>query len=1021
MAFCADLHVHSKYSRATSRDLDLEHLAWWAARKGLAVVGTGDCVHPGWFAEIGERLVAGDDGLFGLKPEIWARLEATLPPACRRPPRFVLTTEISTIYKRDGRTRKVHHLILVPDLAAAERLAAALARVGNIASDGRPILGLDSRDLLEIVLDSGPDSHLIPAHIWTPWFSALGMQSGFDSIAACYGDLADRIFAVETGLSSDPAMNWRVSSLDRYRLTSSSDAHSPAKLAREATRFTCAADYFAMILALRTGAGYGGTVEFFPEEGKYHLDGHRACGICQDPAQTIAQGGICPVCGKPLTVGVAHRVEVLADRPEPVPPATAGEVASLVPLAEILGEIAGCGPDSKTVARDYDRVLADLGPELSVLSEVPADEIARSHPVLAEAVRRLRAGRVIRKAGYDGVFGTIRLFEDAEVRRLGGLLFDLPEARRAAEPPPAPVPEASPPTEAAAPGPRPQATGGEGPLAGLDADQRGVAAGEGGPVVVLAGPGSGKTRALTRRIAHLVAETGVAPESCLAITFTRRAAGEMRQRLDALLPGRARGCTVASFHALGMMILRRDGASVGLDPDFRLVDEAERAAVLARALDVSPSRADRLLEAVSRQKRTGVRAGGEEGAAFDACVRLARERGWVDFDDLIGLAVRVLESDAAAAARWRGRFSHICADEFQDVDPLQYRLLRLLMPDGGDLCVIGDPDQAIYAFRGADSACFDRFARDYPGARTLRLSRNYRSTGTIVAAAAQAIGGPPGVAERAMGEPVAVHEAADERAEAAFVAAEIGRLMGGHDMQTAGRAGETLGFADFAVLYRTDAQSAPLAEALDRAGIPFGKSTPALISARPAVRSLLAELEDGPEDGDLAVRIGAAVERLRGADASLDAAALAEARRWLLALAGTGDAAALREAARLSRESDFWDARGQRVSLLTMHAAKGLEFPVVFVAGLEDGLVPLLRPDEAEDADARAEERRLFYVAMTRAMDRLYLTRARRRLIFGEVRDRAASPFLAAIADGLTARAATKKRRRAEPRQYDLF
>src|SRR5690606_28375676 len=316
MGFYADLHVHSKYSRATSRDLDLERLFWWAARKGISVVGTGDCVHPIWLAEIKDKLAPVGNGLFRLLPEIEEALWATLPPGCRRPVFFMLSTEISTIYKKDGKTRKVHHLIYVADLGAADRLAASLGRIGNIASGGRPILGLDSRDLLEITLESGPDSYLVPAHLWTPWFAALGSRSGFDSIDACYGDLAGHIFAVETGLSSDPAMNWRVSSLDRFRLTSNSDAHSPGKLGREATRFSSEPDYFAIRKALETGEGYVGTVEFFPEEGKYHMDGHRACGVRLDPKETIAMGGRCPVCGRPVTIGVAHRVEALADRSE---------------------------------------------------------------------------------------------------------------------------------------------------------------------------------------------------------------------------------------------------------------------------------------------------------------------------------------------------------------------------------------------------------------------------------------------------------------------------------------------------------------------------------------------------------------------------------------------------------------------------------------------------------------------------------------------------------------------------------
>lgn len=435
MTFLADLHVHSKYSRATSRDLDLEHLAWWAARKGIGVVGTGDCVHPAWIAEIGEKLMPDGGGLFRLRPDIEAEVERRLPPACRRPVRFMLSTEISTIYKKGDKTRKIHHLIYAPDLDAAGKLAEKLARIGNIASDGRPILKLDSRDLLEATLESGPGCYLVPAHIWTPWFAALGSKSGFDSIGECYGDMAGHIFAVETGLSSDPSMNRRVSSLDRYRLVSNSDAHSPGRLGREATRFSCTPDYFSIRHALETGEGYGGTVEFFPEEGKYHLDGHRACHVRLSPRETLALGGRCPVCGGKLTVGVAHRIEMLADRAEDkalelVP---AGEVSSLVSLPEILAEIVGTGAASKTVAQAYEHITSVLGPELFILDVAPVEDIARADPLLGEAVTRLRAGAVLRESGYDGEYGVIRLFRDGELERPARRRH---KAGRVAAPPP---------------------------------------------------------------------------------------------------------------------------------------------------------------------------------------------------------------------------------------------------------------------------------------------------------------------------------------------------------------------------------------------------------------------------------------------------------------------------------------------------------------------------------------------------------------------------------------------------------
>lgn len=439
MRFYGDLHVHTRFSRATSRDSDLEHLALWAGKKGIRVVGTGDFTHPGWFAELGEKLIPAEDGLFRLREEAmvenpaaegrWVEVLGDIPSSCRGPVSFILSVEISTIYKKGERTRKVHHVVFVPSLAAAARLNRSLAKVGNIASDGRPILGLDSRHLLEMVLESDEDSFLVPAHIWTPWFAVFGSKSGFDSLEECYGDLADRIFAVETGLSSDPPMNWRVSGLDRCRLVSNSDAHSPSKLGREACVFDAYPSYFSILAALRTGKGYVGTMEFFPDEGKYHLDGHRKCGVRLEAAESRRLGGLCPKCGSSLTLGVMHRVEELADRKDGSKPASAGDFRSLIPLNEILSEIADCGPSSKTVLRQYEDLIRALGPEIGILADIPPEVIgkASASPLLEEAIRRMRRGQVKREAGYDGEYGVIRLFRDEELKRSGfsGVLFPL--------------------------------------------------------------------------------------------------------------------------------------------------------------------------------------------------------------------------------------------------------------------------------------------------------------------------------------------------------------------------------------------------------------------------------------------------------------------------------------------------------------------------------------------------------------------------------------------------------------------
>jgi uncharacterized protein (TIGR00375 family) len=434
MEFIADLHVHSPFSRATSRESTLGGLFAWARIKGIQVVGTGDFTHPGWLDRLKEDLEPAEPGLFRLKrgTEVPSPLPGLAPPP--GPVRFLLSAEISCIYKRHGALRKVHNLLYVPDLASASRISSRLAGIGTIDSDGRPILGLDSRDLLEILLEQAPEGFLVPAHIWTPWFSLFGSKSGFDDIEACFGDLTPHLFALETGLSSDPAMNRLVSSLDRFSLISNSDSHSPAKLGREANLFSTGFDYYSLRTAIQGNRreSFRGTVEFFPEEGKYHHDGHRVCRVCLDPRESRHLGLRCPRCGKPLTVGVLHRVLALADREHPLHRPDVPEVFHLIPLPEILGEILNAGPSSKVVMQHYVEAVRRFGSEFALLLRTPLEEIGRQSPLLEKAISRIREGRVIRRPGYDGTFGSIRMFTEGELERPGetsGLFRDDPPRR----------------------------------------------------------------------------------------------------------------------------------------------------------------------------------------------------------------------------------------------------------------------------------------------------------------------------------------------------------------------------------------------------------------------------------------------------------------------------------------------------------------------------------------------------------------------------------------------------------------
>ena len=409
MKIIGDLHIHSRFSMATSKEGTPENLDFWARKKGISLIGTGDFTHPAWRAELRERLIPEGNGLYRLKEE-YVKEESR--KFSGEGTRFVVSGEISSIYKKNGKTRKVHNVILLPGLEAADAMAQCLEKIGNIHSDGRPILGLDSHDLLEMMLDVFPEGILIPAHIWTPHFSVLGAKSGFDSVEECFEELTSYVHALETGLSSDPAMNWRISGLDRYQLVSNSDAHSPSRLGREANLLDIECSYEGLYQAIQTGKGLEGTVEFFPEEGKYNFDGHRKCGVSLSPTEAERLGEICPVCGKKLTMGVDHRVEQLADREEGFVKEDGRKYESLVPLPEVISACMGYSTASKKVQGCFEQMLQKLGTEFDILRNVPAEDIKScAGERIAEGIENVRTGHVKRIPGYDGEYGKIELFD----------------------------------------------------------------------------------------------------------------------------------------------------------------------------------------------------------------------------------------------------------------------------------------------------------------------------------------------------------------------------------------------------------------------------------------------------------------------------------------------------------------------------------------------------------------------------------------------------------------------------------
>lgn len=423
MQFIADFHIHSKYSRATSKDGNIDNFAKWAKIKGVDILGTGDFTHPLWFRELKEKLEPAEQGLYRFKNH----------NNNHNGTKFILTTEISSIYSKKGKTRKIHNIIFAPSFDVVEKINTHLGWIGNLKSDGRPILGLDAKELVKIVLGISPDCLVVPAHAWTPWFSIFGHFSGFDSIEECFEEYTKYIYAIETGLSSDPEMNWRWSKLDNITLISNSDAHSPSKIGREANVFEGDEISYNLIIGAikNTKRNQGGaegnqsqrelklikTLEFFPEEGKYHWDGHRACEIVLNPEESLKYNNLCPRCGKPLTIGVMNRVCQLADRKSGEKPANAIPFQRLIPLEEIIADVLGVGVGTKGVEGHYKNLIRVFGSEFKVLLDAKKREIASvSLPEIAEGIERVRQEKISVNPGYDGEFGKVSIFNTTEER-----------------------------------------------------------------------------------------------------------------------------------------------------------------------------------------------------------------------------------------------------------------------------------------------------------------------------------------------------------------------------------------------------------------------------------------------------------------------------------------------------------------------------------------------------------------------------------------------------------------------------
>ncbi len=1003
--FIADLHLHSRFSRATSKKLSPSLLAAWGTLKGVDVLATSDFTHPEWLQMLEDELEPGSNGLFKLwgDPDLSPLVPGVEYPLKSRV-RFMLGTEISSIYKRSGGVRKVHNLVYMPGMEQVRKFNRRLGEVGNLEADGRPILGLDSHDLLEMVLETDPLAFLIPAHVWTPWFSVFGSKSGFDSLEECFGDLSPHIFALETGLSSDPDMNWMWSSLDKYVLVSNSDAHSGENICREANIFQGEPGYEGIYRALRRealGHKFLGTLEFYPEEGKYHMDGHRKCGVVMDPRETMACNGVCPVCGKKLTIGVMNRVLSLADREEPQQPAGHPGFSSLIPLCEILSEILGTGPKSKKVRSMYFRMLGRFRSEREILRDVPLEDLACYSSRVAEGVGRMRSDEVIRMPGFDGQYGQISVFSQKERLAMNkGPMFSSLTGSSCGE-------ENSPENGKIDYGAEEPVVEQKGLLPeseGFNSRQMQAINHGPGPVLVLAGPGTGKTRTLLGRIDRLIRE-GTNPRHILALTFTRKAAREMKERLAACL-GEMGVPQAETLHALAFDYWRQ----VHKEAPLILSDEEGKKLFAQTNPDLKGADLRREWErySLARERKDAI---GEYGEAF---ARAKQAKNLVEYVDFLAFWHQEIKS-----GNYICPFTHVLVDEIQDLSPLQLEVVRSLVQENGHgFFGIGDPFQSIYSFRGAERDVCGFLQRSWPDMQVISLEDNYRSNPRILECSGslfpdreplKAHASPPGG--------IRFFRAKTEPQESRWVTERIKGLIGGTAHWQADAAepdADCLAPGEVAVLVRIKALIPSLAAAMKRNGVPFTAPEEEVFFQEPRVALILrtvSRMLGKAEEGDVLdcperilaqgpKRLAAYLEDIPPFDLLFwQSRAFSELKEAFERHGGWGGV--LNEVY-LENELNAVREKAQKVRIMTMHAAKGLEFEAVFLPCLEDGILPMAGIDVLlggqEDSSSKEvddeEERRLLYVALTRARRHVFLSHAASRKLYGRTLHLHPSRFL---------------------------
>lgn len=1047
--FIADLHIHSPYSRATSKNLQPELIDLWAKIKGIKVVGTGDFTHPQWLKELEEKLKPEGEGLFVLKDEYKNR-EATF--FTDEKTYFMLSGEISCIYKKNEKVRKIHSIIFVPDFETAKKLQINLEKLGNIKADGRPIFGLDVKELLDLILNINADCFLVPAHIWTPWFSILGSNSGFDSIKECFEELTMYIFAIETGLSSDPIMNWKCSMLDDFTIISNSDAHSLENLGREANIFCCELSYFSIRDALKNKDKdkFLGTIEFYPQEGKYHYDGHKKCQIKLDPTEAEKNNNLCPICKKPITLGVMHRVMQLADRTnDDIKPNNYNNFFYLIPLIEIISEIIGSNKNSKKVIDIYFNLIKKLGSEIDILLNKNYSEIATSGlPLLDEAIKRMREKKVIIEEGYDGEYGKITLFEKNELNAFSNTLFNIPLQTHKEQ-----IKKEKTNILNSNIKNFKEINGVNSVRAKsivyneeLNSNQLEIINSFNGPIIVIAGPGTGKTKTIVHKILALI-KNGQPPETILTITFSRHAAEEIRERVTSQLNSNI-NLNIHTFHSFGLSVIEENIEHTNRNKNYIIINEYDRELIISQILN---KKAKKISECISKIKQFSIENIEEEiKNIFIEYENYLKKNNLFDFDDLIYIPLKLFYKNKQILEYYQNRYSYIIVDEFQDINRAQFMLtIALTKKEAPNITVVGDPLQAIYGFRGASNIFFYEFKKIFNNAKEFTLDTSYRCTNFILSAAMSSIQKTPYLKSIKEGAKVNIIEHPTEKAEAEFIAREIEKLLGGvrfFSIDSNVTTGENtdISFKDIAVLCRTSLQIPIIKKAFDDHSIPyeivneepFYKRPPfidilniikyfetgydfykySILNSNIIKESELSNYNEIYKNTDLIKFIKIIFEDHFKDKYPEENNGLKRIEEIIKKLKTPNELFKFIES---SGAVDLLDIENEKVKIMTMHASKGLEFNTVFIPGCNELLIPFsIYKTYSIDIE---EEKRLFYVALTRAKNLLYLTYPKKISIMNIKHEIPISPFVKNIKEELINFEKIERKKIKDDGQLSLF